>query len=131
MTKQGPVLHQTQHQHAPPVGNRLSQRTYFVRSNDCSAANAGCNWPVVTRIGNATLTVAIVLALSALMAMEPAVARSRHHRGQAEPAEATHTKPQDRVAAPQLPLPRARPAEAPARASTEAAKDIEQCKGAD
>jgi hypothetical protein len=82
-------------------------------------------------MGNATLTVAVILALSSLMAMEPAAARSRHHRGQAEPAEATHTRPQGAVAASQVPLPQPRPAEAPARASAEAAKDKEPGKGTD
>jgi hypothetical protein len=76
-------------------------------------------------MGNATLTVAVILALSSLMAMEPAAARSRHHRGQAEPAEATHTQPQGAVAASQVPLPQPRPAEAPA------AKDKEPGKGTD
>jgi hypothetical protein len=77
----------------------------------------------MTRMGNATLTVAVVLALSALTAVEPAAARSPHHRGQAVPAEETPAKPHDAVAASQVPLPQPRPADAPARAAAEAAKD--------
>jgi hypothetical protein len=82
-------------------------------------------------MGNATLSVVFVLALNSLMTAEPAAARSRHHRSQAEPAEAIHTKPQDAVAGSQVPLPQPRPTEAPARASAEAARDKEAGKGAD
>nr|WP_315752067.1 MULTISPECIES: extensin family protein [unclassified Bradyrhizobium] len=112
VTKQGPVLHQTKHQVVPPVfacseGLLVSLVNFSARRTRRKWACDGHD----VAPGVMVSAVAVAIALSWLMAVPAAAAKSAHRSPPAasEPA----AKPADDVA--KVPLPQPRPADAPAR----------------